>query len=45
MQSYPRRVPVAVAVAARPERPVSDLIYEAMTLAAMLWLLASLWAF
>lgn len=45
MQTYPERVPVAVTVAARPQRPVSDLVYEAMTLAAMLWLLASLWAF
>lgn len=31
--------------AAKPVRPASDLIYQGMTIAAMLWLLASLWAF
>lgn len=37
---------VASAVAAvKPARMTSDLVYQGMTLAAMLWLLASLWAF
>ncbi|HEX8710315.1 MAG TPA: hypothetical protein VF730_00490 [Terracidiphilus sp.] len=45
MESHP---PVAVATAvaaAKPARLASDLVYQGMTLAAMLWLLASLWAF
>lgn len=31
--------------AARPTRSTSDLVYPVVTVAAMLWLLASLWAF
>ena len=49
MQTLPKRVtaPAAasVAVVLRPERQVSDFIYQGMTLAAMLWLLAGRWVF
>lgn len=45
MQSLSKRVNAPIAVALRPDRQISDLIYQGMTIAAMLWLLASLWAF
>lgn len=45
MRSAPENVAVAAAIVPRPERQISDFVYQAMTIAAMLWLLASLWAF
>lgn len=45
MQSSPGPVASPEAAAIRPERPVSGLVYQGVTIAAMLWLLASLWAF
>ena len=44
MQFYRQRTP-SVAVAARPDRQVSDLVYQGVTLAAMLWLLLGFWVF
>ncbi|HEV2326638.1 MAG TPA: hypothetical protein VGS10_22045 [Terracidiphilus sp.] len=45
MQTSPEPVSTPEAGAARLERPVSGLVYQGVTIAAMLWLLASLWAF
>jgi hypothetical protein len=45
MQSFTRANPAPDTAAAKPERLASDLVYQGMTIAAMLWLLASLWAF
>jgi hypothetical protein len=40
-------LPVVAAsnVAVKPESLASDLVYQCMTIVAMLWLLASLWVF
>lgn len=45
MQTLPERITAPVAVALRQDRQVSDLVYQGMTIAAMLWLLTSLWVF
>lgn len=45
MQSSPQPVAIQEAIAATPQRPLSDLVYPGMTLIAMLLLLASLWVF
>lgn len=45
MQSLPQRIAAPVAVAIGTDRPISGLVYQGMTIAAMLWLLSSLWAF
>jgi hypothetical protein len=45
MQCYTQRAPASIAVAASPDRQVADLVYQGMTLAAMLWLLLGFWVF
>jgi len=45
MQTLPERHTAPVAVALRPEQQISNLVYQGMTIAAMLWLLAGLWVF
>lgn len=45
MQRHIQRIAAPIAIAARQDRPVSDLVYQGTTLAAMLWLLMSLWVF
>jgi len=45
MQTIPERITVPVAVALRSEQQISNAVYQGTTLAAMLWLLISLWVF
>jgi len=45
MQCYTRRTRASIAVAARPDRQVSDLVYQGVTIATMLWLLLGFWMF
>jgi hypothetical protein len=45
MQSIPQIPAASVVSEARPKPPASDLVYQAMTIAAMLWLLVSLCGF
>ncbi len=45
MHSIPRAPTASDPGSAKSERLTSDLVYQGMTIAAILWLLASLWAF
>ena len=45
MQRYIQRIAAPTAIAAKQDRQLSDLVYQGTTLAAMLWLLMSLWVF
>ena len=45
MQSVPQIPAAPEAGEAKPERLTSDIVYQGVTIAAMVWLLVSLWGF